>query len=340
MKPVSIVGGGLAGLALGHALLGRGVPVRIDEAGGYPRHRVCGEFLSGLDDATIAALELAPLLSDAPRHQTVAWFCREQLGRTDRLPRPAFGISRHALDARLARRFRERGGTLQTGLRVPAGSPVAGRVWAAGRRRAGSTWLGLKMHVRDLQPAADLELHLGDGAYVGLAQVETGAFNVCGLFRRRREAEGKREALFFAYLRLAGLHDLARRVASAPRVEGSFCAVAALGFARAPQAPPGEIALGDALGMIPPFTGDGMAMALQGAVAIGDPLSEYASDRQSWPETVQGARRALSRRFRRRFAAAAFAHPFLLHRRAQGLLTLVHRAGLLPFAACFRALHE
>ena len=47
VKPITIVGGGLAGLALGVALRRNDVPVSVIEAGHYPRHRVCGEFISG-----------------------------------------------------------------------------------------------------------------------------------------------------------------------------------------------------------------------------------------------------------------------------------------------------
>ncbi|MFZ9874958.1 MAG: NAD(P)-binding protein, partial [Candidatus Methylacidiphilales bacterium] len=47
MKTVEIVGGGLAGLTLGLCLRQKGVPVDLFEAGTYPRHRVCGEYLSG-----------------------------------------------------------------------------------------------------------------------------------------------------------------------------------------------------------------------------------------------------------------------------------------------------
>jgi 2-polyprenyl-6-methoxyphenol hydroxylase-like FAD-dependent oxidoreductase len=45
-ESVTIVGGGLAGLMLGIGLRQRGVPVTVWEAGRYPRHRACGEFIS------------------------------------------------------------------------------------------------------------------------------------------------------------------------------------------------------------------------------------------------------------------------------------------------------
>ena len=47
MKSIAIVGGGLAGLTLGIGLRQRGVPAALWEAGRYPRHRVCGEFICG-----------------------------------------------------------------------------------------------------------------------------------------------------------------------------------------------------------------------------------------------------------------------------------------------------
>src|SRR5262249_29714111 len=47
LKPITIIGGGLAGLTLGIGLRRQGIPATIWEAGHYPRHRVCGEFISG-----------------------------------------------------------------------------------------------------------------------------------------------------------------------------------------------------------------------------------------------------------------------------------------------------
>ena len=45
-KPITIAGGGVAGLALGVALAQRGIPVELFDKGAYPRHRVCGEFIA------------------------------------------------------------------------------------------------------------------------------------------------------------------------------------------------------------------------------------------------------------------------------------------------------
>ena len=47
LKPITIIGGGLAGLTLGIGLRRRGIPATILEMGDYPRHRLCGEFISG-----------------------------------------------------------------------------------------------------------------------------------------------------------------------------------------------------------------------------------------------------------------------------------------------------
>src|SRR5579863_1202127 len=103
--PIEIIGGGLSGLALGAALRRADVPVTIFEAGDYPRHRVCGEFITGLDPATVARLGIGEHLSDARPHRTVTYFLRGRPLRPYALPAPALGISRHALDSRLARAF-------------------------------------------------------------------------------------------------------------------------------------------------------------------------------------------------------------------------------------------
>lgn len=337
VHPIEIIGGGLAGLSLGLALRRAGVPVTLFEAGAYPRHRVCGEFITGLKPRTIGRLELAPLLEGALRHREVAWFINEAPARVQRLPSPALGLSRYTLDQRLASAFVAAGGDLRTSTRVTDLAARPGRVFATGRRPGRSNWLGLKLHVRGLALERDLELHLGGECYVGLARIEDGAVNVCGLFRRR--AVGARgQALLSAYLRAAGLGELAARLAAATIDAGSFCAVAGLRFDRLAAASD-RICLGDAGAMIPPFTGNGMAMAFQSAETALDPLVAFARGESTWPETCRATNVALGGRFRMRLASANMLHSFLLQPRRQRWLAALGRARLLPFTPIYAALH-
>lgn len=358
-SPIEIIGGGLAGLSLGLALRRAGVPVRLLEAGDYPRHRVCGEFITGLDAGTIGTLGLQPILADALAHREIAWFMGGRPARIHALPAPALGISRHRLDARLASAFVAAGGELRARTRVSDLAARAGRVFAIGRRRGASDWLGLKLHVRGPRLHRDLELHLGAEAYVGLSRVEDNWINVCGLFRTRsggelttparpRWLEPRRNAgdpvaappaaIFFRYLEAARLGALAERLADAEMDPGSFCSVAALQFDRRVIATD-RIQLGDACAMIPPFTGNGMAMAFQSAATAVAPLLRYCRNEIAWPEACRATNEALRRRFRVRLASANLLHPFLLRRTRQRGLHILSRTGLLPFPPLYALLH-
>jgi menaquinone-9 beta-reductase len=336
-RMITINGGGLAGLSLGIALRSRGLPVTLHEAGSYPRHRVCGEFISGVREDTLSDLGIADLFTDAQVHRTVSWFHDERPVFTGPLPEPALGISRHALDERLSRRFQRLGGVLcENSRQKPV--PAEGSVWCAGRIpiKAGS-WIGLKCHVENLPLASDLEMHLATNGYVGLSRIEGDRVNLCGLFRLDPARSGRGLETLAQYLRAGGLNTLWEKIKAARPLEDSFLGVA--GF-RLGWVPPREgfLALGDAVGMIPPFTGNGMSMAFESARESIEPLLQWHRGNTSWSATVQTVTESLKSRFRLRMLAARFMHPFLTARRGQGFLAAVSRSGLLPFELCFRVL--
>src|SRR5437868_14776845 len=102
-KEITIIGGGLAGLTLGLALRQREVPVTLWEAGSYPRHRVCGEFISGQGIAVLRRLGLAePLLKAGARKAETIALCFGRWLQHHRLPEPALCLSRFHLDRFLA----------------------------------------------------------------------------------------------------------------------------------------------------------------------------------------------------------------------------------------------
>ncbi len=331
-RELTIAGGGLAGLSLAAGLARRGVRVTVLEAGRYPRHRVCGEFISGVPGAVFERLGIDDLFADALRHRSVRWCERGREFHRGELPEAALGISRHELDERLRRRVLECGGVVRAGERA---RPEAreGLVWAAGRRPkpGGGRWLGLKVHARlESVMEADLEMHAGRNGYTGLARVEEGWVNVCGLFRAGEKTGASGGDLLPALLAAGGNTALAEALRAAPLRAGSFTSVAGFEFGRQPPLP-GLPVIGDAESMIPPFTGHGMAMAFISAECALEPLTEWARGSRDWADTTALLHRVLRRRFARRLACARFLHPFLLGPAGQSVLFSLGTLRLLPF---------
>lgn len=331
-RMLTIAGGGLAGLTLGIALRRRGVPVRLVEAAAYPRHRVCGEFISGLSETELAELDCGDIFAKAARPRETAWFegGREWLRRD--LPAAAIGLSRHVLDAGLARRFVELGGGLRCGERFSGDGE--GVVWATGRPRQGSGWLGLKAHFEGLELSAVLELHLQNRGYVGLTKVEEGRVNVCGLFRRSEPLKG---GGLPAACREAGLPELAEKLENAALIAGSLKGVSNFSLGWQPV-PPGRVSVGDAAAMIPPFTGNGMAMAMQSALLVAEPLARWSRGESSWSQTAGVVRREQRIRFGPRLRWARWLHRLLLHRTGRQMARLFLRSGLVRFETLYAKL--
>ena len=328
-REITIVGGGLAGLSLGVGLLKRGLAVTLVEAGQYPRHRVCGEFISGVSDATLDVLGISEAFHDAPRHRRLSWFRQDRKWMSRELPEAAVAISRYRLDDRLANIFQKQGGKLITASRRPRRA-TEGMVWSAGRMPQKSPWLGLKCHLVDFPMDDGLEMHLGRGGYVGLTPVEDGRVNLCGLFEVECGFSGRGRDLMRQYLQRGGQSALIERLDAAQIVESSFSAVAGFQLGWQPV-DDGVCCVGDACGMIPPFTGNGMSMAFESAeMAIG-PLVAWQRGDAAWSDTVATIHREARRRFRRRMQAAMTIHRLLLNTHSQRFLETLAQGKLLPF---------
>jgi 2-polyprenyl-6-methoxyphenol hydroxylase-like FAD-dependent oxidoreductase len=312
-KPIQIVGGGLAGLTLGIALRKTGLPVTLWETGTYPRHRVCGEFISGRGLEVIQQLGLERVVGaiNAREALTCRFNGRRMAGPVRSLPKSALCVSRYELDAALAKEFAQLGGTLKENEKWSGGWSEAGIIRATGRRLSpqehGWRWYGVKAHVRGAKLKADLEMFTTDAGYVGVCALPNGVANVCGLFRKHADDHQRSKTPTQLLMGEPGtrLHD---SVGAAEFEPTSICSVAGLSFAPVGRVPlPGaECTIGDTWTMTPPVTGNGMSMAFESAHLALPHILPYVAGQTEWPEVCRDITAAHQKRFRFRLMWARF----------------------------------
>ncbi len=338
-KPITVVGGGLAGLALGIGLRQREVPVVLWEAGRYPRHRVCGEFISGQGQESLRRLGLLEMVNRARAQQaTSAAFFLEQRAFPKRdLPEPALCISRFILDELLAGEFQRLGGELRAGQRWD-GKYGEGIVRASGRHPRPITegWrlFGLKIHASNVPLKADLEVHFTPSGYVGLCRLVDGKTNICGLFRSKTTVPDLAQR-YREWLSGPPGSRLSARLSAAQLDEGSLCSVAGLSLAPQRAVDRHECCVGDALTMIPPVTGNGMSMAFESAELAIAPLAKFSRGEMTWAQAQRSIAAQCDARFARRLQWAGRLQTILFRPRLRAALLFLGAHSQWLWRACF-----
>lgn len=290
--PVSIHGGALAGCAAAIAACRAESPrVRVFEKSRFPRHKVCGEFLSSGVEQVFQRLGLwSPFQRLGPAAMTE--LALHFPGKSFRFPLPetCWGVSRFALDRWLMERAIEAG---VEWVMQPAPAEHEGvTVVAHGRKESapkGNRVFGFKAHHRG--PATNaIELYFFEGGYVGVNPVEGGLINVCGL---GPEPVLRRHG--FDYDALSATHPALRERLSGFAREMPWMTVGPLVYGNRFDAETGGSVYpaGDALVFVDPFTGTGMFNALLSGMLAG----EAATQGQPTPQYLRDCRRLLRRPF-------------------------------------------
>jgi flavin-dependent dehydrogenase len=337
-KPITIVGGGIAGLSLGIRLVSNGVPTTVVDSDHYPRHKVCGEYLNGRGARQLVGLGILDRLCarGARFHQDAVFYFGDRGSPKFKLPEKALCVSRWVLDECLASRFLELGGELKLGQRWMDSFDGDGIVRATGRRPSANAGeiriIGIKAHASNVVIESGLELYFDRDRYVGLAQIENDLINVSGLFWAKKgfEFEGKSK---LGILVGGETSAIGRRLKDAVFDEKSIKTVAALDL-KPTLSRAEELSIGDSYTMIPPLTGNGMSMAIEAGGSVAPLLVDYSMNpSQSWAATRQNANRFLDSEFKRRLRFAWWMQRALMN---NALGTIFHRAiclspGLLRF---------
>ena len=314
---VFVIGGGVAGCGAAIALSRKGRSVTLIEREPTPRHKVCGEFLSGEALEDLHALDIDVTELGAVPIPYVRLAAARRAAEAP-LPFPAKSLTRKTLDTALIAEAIAAGARVVQGRSVQALTRTTTGMWQAKLDDGGvceaptaflatgkhdlrgyprpndpQRWVAFKMYYRLAPPqAAELEfaseLMLYPGGYGGIQPVEGGIANLCWVVQQRYLARvGHRWDKFLAKMQ----HDcphLAMRLAGAEPLLDKPIAVTHIPYGHIRRTTEeGLYSIGDQAAVIPSFTGDGISIALHtarcaaAAYLAGEPASDFQAKLRS-----------------------------------------------------------
>jgi flavin-dependent dehydrogenase len=352
---VAVVGGSLAGAAASAALARAGARVVVLEKARFPRNKVCGCFLSHEALPILRRMGMEEELArEAP--ETITRFALVERGgkRVEAdLPAPVLSISRARLDALAAAAAERAGAEIRFGATVLAiegdllkgflvrgvdwelraravvgawgrFSPLDGRLDRAFIRRKSTLFgFGKTLAGRSEHLAHRAVLHFFEGGYVGLSRVEGGLVNLAALASRPvvHEAHDDLEGLLTRLSMESAA--LARDLEGLTAVPGPALFSEPVSLGEHGALAGDVLCVGDAAGVIDPYTGTGMSLALLFGDAAAAPLAAFLAGTLD----AEGLRQEHLRRHReiagRRFFYSRFFRPFFS---GGALARLIHPA--------------
>lgn len=297
---VLIIGGGLAGLTSGIHLSACGYSVTVIEKSAYPRHKVCGEYISNEIlpyfkwlGADIQSLN--PVIIDKLSFSS---FTGKPINA--QLPLGGFGLSRYALDYHLYTLAIDKGcgviidtvtnvaydadiftvqsasGTYKAKVVLGAYGKRSGLDLTFNRKfiRTKSPWLAVKAHYKGNFPEDTVGLHHFPGGYCGVSKVEDGSINICYLaaydsFRKYKDVDAYQTEVLGKNPQLKAIFSSCESVFEKPLT------ISQISFDHKNAVQNHILMIGDTAGLIHPLCGNGMAMAMHSAKIASEKVIEY-----------------------------------------------------------------
>jgi flavin-dependent dehydrogenase len=292
----AILGGGIAGLCAAKRLLELGFAPLVIEGGGYPSHKVCGEFLSPSILPALQKWNIHPVLI----HQ-MQWHSSSQYLQFS-FQSPAASLSHWVLDSQLADQITQEGGSLLTHTKVvdlfpstherechrlllSSGEKIgvrhlligAGRVPHPSLHPPSLPYIGFKAHFSGLTLDSTLHMFSLKGAYLGVSPIENGKANVACLVKKELLEPGASPEKFMHQL-ISSHPSLCKLLGEGTRLFDHWMVtpVPEFGWRGVPDWMQ-TYWIGDAAGTIPPASGSGLTLAITG----GCLAAEFAARRDA-----------------------------------------------------------
>ena len=288
---VIIIGGGLAGLTNAIHLSKSIHRVLLIEKNSYPKHKVCGEYISNEVLPYLNSLGIDPIKVGAKQISKVQISTTKGNLIKSELPLGGFGMSRYFLDSLLLKKVRLNGVqvlkdtvesvifkkdifTVQTKDSGAFQSKIT--IGAFGKRsvldlkmnrkfiKKKSPYLAVKIHVKGDFPEDLIALHNFKGGYCGVSKVENNSINLCYItkynsFKKYKNITDFHQQVVFKNKHLKKIFKESKSVFKKPLT------ISQISFENKKPVENHIIMCGDTAGMIHPLCGNGMGMAITSA---------------------------------------------------------------------------
>ena len=308
---IIVVGGGLAGLSFAILSARSGRKVLLIEKGKYPRHKVCGEFISRESLRFMRDLGLPINELHLPMIDKFVLTSPYGSKATCKLNTGGIGISRYLIDDLLAKIAIENDVEMLTELKVSSiiksqetanyivksnnGNLYESKlVIGAFGRNSGldnepdstkEKFIGVKYHVSE-GPADDtIEIHNFKGGYCGISKVEGDKYCLCYLAKASVFAEHGSNIERFENEVLNQNKHLRKRL-EAPRLINPVV-TSKIQFGIRDNFSEQVLSIGDAAGFIPPLTGNGMSLAFRAAKRLHATSEDFFNGKIDIPTLYQ-----------------------------------------------------
>lgn len=336
---VIIIGGGLAGLTGAIHLSKIGFRVTVIEKNTYPKHKVCGEYISNEVLPYLNWLDF-DLENLNPTHIESLHFSSES-GKSLRtkLPLGGVGVSRYTLDRALyLKAISQKCAVLEDQVNevdfkddvftvhLTSGTIITSSVvlGAFGKRSTldqkmgrnffhkKSPWLAVKSHYKGHFPDNVVGLHNFKGGYCGVSKVENDYLNICYLtnfesFRNYKNIEEFQEKVVSQNPHLKDILQNAEAVFEKPLT------ISQISFEQKKNVENHILMIGDTAGLIHPLCGNGMAMAIHSAKLASESVSDFLYQKTSRAEMEKNYQQLWEKNFRNRLFYGRYLGKILEH---------------------------
>lgn len=330
---IIIIGGGLAGLCNAIHLSKFGKKVLLIEKNEYPKHKVCGEYISNEVLPYLEFLEINPFDFGAVKIENFKLSTTNNKLISAKLPLGGFGISRYQLDFELAKK------ALNNGVQILQDEVIKVNfendfftvetkenqyftskfvIGSFGKRslldvkldrsfiKKKSPYLGVKIHVKGDFKSDVVALHNFKGGYCGVSKVENNVINLCYItnfssFKKFKNIDNFQEKVVFKNSYLKEIFKNSKPIWEKP------LSISQVSFETKKPVENNIIMCGDSAGMIHPLCGNGMSMAIQSAqIASKLILNYYKGEIESRKEFENLYIRQWNKEFKKRLKTGHF----------------------------------